>query len=294
MLNPASTPDQNLDGGSASIVAEARPLEAFAAGPAERRRFEIGSTNVTMIRTPAAWANAALVSRTVYLFHAGQADDRMYGDLGLANVLAEVAAPGTLDRFQFVCPSIGDSFLTGAAEAEFDRVLQPWAEAGTSTSDAGRWIGGASMGGFVALSRFLSRPARYAGVVANAPAMLTWDFFDADETLAQESRTGLPAATAQYLASFFGAAFGTYEEYRRRDPLALAARLPAGALAGKSVYLDVGSRDDLGLSRPTAQLDQAVARLSPARRHFELVDGGRHDPAFLAGQLSKTLRFILG
>lgn len=276
------------------------PIEIRSVSEVEFRRFrleapglplESGGT-VSIFRTPAAWTNPSIVSRTIYYFHSGQADDRQLRDLGASEALQSIGRTQSLDSIQIVSPSIENSFLVGAHERWFNQDVQAWCEAGTATSEHGRWISGVSMGGFVALSCFLSQPSRYAGVAANAPALLNWNFFDPDATAAQEELSGIPAATAAFLADFFSRAFGNHAEYLRRDPLTLLSQLPASALSGKAVYHDVGGLDDLGLHKTSLLLDQGLRRLQPKRYQFDVVPDGHHDPAFMRGQLLPTLWFV--
>lgn len=283
-----------------SIATEPKLLETSPYAQTEVRRYLLASPSlplatdgtISVFRTAAAWADPSVITQTVYFFHSGGADDRQLAALGTPAVLETLARGRKLDSIQIVCPAISDSFLSPAYAAWFETSVRPWAEAGTATRASGRWTSGASMGGFVALSQFLAKPADFAGVAANAPALLTWDFFDAAATEAHSRESGLPLQTAQFLAGFFRQAFTGPADYRARDPLALLQTLPESAITDKSVYLDVGALDDLGLQAVTARLQAEFARRQPRRLSHEVVPGAHHDPAYMSGQLQKTLQFI--
>lgn len=132
----------------------------------------------------------------------------------------------------------------------------------------------------------------FAGVSANAPALLTWDFYKPEAAQAYADQAHIPLSTAQFLAQFFSASFESRNAYDLRDPLHLIDQLVQNSLADKVVYLDVGELDDLGLQGTTQTLYQKFQALNPKKLSYEVVTGAHHDPAYMSKQLRKMLEFL--
>jgi hypothetical protein len=279
---------------------EAQLIETAVFPQVEYRRYRVSVPSlprealqtVSVFRTAATWADPSRIRTTYYYFHSGSADDRQLRDLGAPEALAKTQAVTDLATVQIVCPAFENSFLTGAYAGWFRNTLRPWAEVQTRTDASNRWIGGASRGGFVALSQFLTDLPSYAGVVATAPGLLLWDFYEPAAAAEYSRSSGVPKETTEFLAGFFSGAFRSYAEYRQQDPFHLLPRHSPDALREKKVLLDVGQLDDLGLHPTTELLDREFCRFEMARHSYESVPNGHHEPGFLSGQLVKHFRFI--
>lgn len=281
---------------------EAELVEIIPYSAVEYRRYRLnkpslpasGPATVSVFRTSAAWADPSLIKKTIYYFHSADgADDRQLRDVGAPSALANIAKTHSLDSVQIVMPAIENSFLSAAYDEWFENEVKPWAELKTQTTAATRWIAGVSMGGFVSLSKFLSNLNSYAGVAANAPGLITWDFYSAADTQVYSEQSGLPLPIAQYLNQVFAAAFKSRAEYTRRDPFALLAGLAPQVLADKEVYLDVGELDNLGLRSTTELLDQEILKRNPRRHSLTIVKGAKHDLTYLGAQVEATLGFMI-
>jgi S-formylglutathione hydrolase FrmB len=220
----------------------------------------------------------------VYALHGLFEGPGFWESRGLAAILAELRATGSLPEFLVVAVDGGNSFFVNAKGGRYqDLVTQDlMAHVESSyrvvTGRAGRGLLGISMGGYGALNIAFSNPALVAAVATHS-AML----------LEKVPSAELGARRGQMAAFFqvFGDPIDP-ELWRANDPLARAQALdPKTAPA---LFFDCGAEDRYGLASGHRELD----RLLQARgisHSFELPPGD-HGYEFVRARLDKSLRFL--
>ncbi|MFC5702600.1 alpha/beta hydrolase [Cohnella faecalis] len=138
----------------------------------------------------------------------------------------------------------------------------------TRTSRDGRYIGGASMGGYASLFLGLTHPDLFSKIGAHSAAI--WNYTSTDQFTDQRDWLYANEALRD-----------------ERDPFKLAE---SGKLSGTRIYLDAGEADAL------AEKDRSLyERLNDLNVDAQWVSNpGGHDAAYWSGQLESYLLFYAG
>ncbi|MFC4103455.1 alpha/beta hydrolase [Paenibacillus xanthanilyticus] len=205
--------------------------------------------------------------------------------LSLDDVADRLIREGSLQPLLIVSPDYGNSFGVNSSAADGrdpgtvsigryeDYLMQevvPYVDDRYSTQDdkSGRYIGGASMGGYAALYLGFSYPGLFGKVGAHSAALWTYSASD----LFTDQRDWLYASEALRA---------------KRDPFRL---ISPDKLAGIRVYLDAGESD------PLAEQDRALYEALRAQgidAVWSPAPGG-HDAGYWSRQLERYLLFYAG
>jgi putative tributyrin esterase len=203
---------------------------------------------------------------------------------GLAAILGELRAQGSLPEFLVVAVDGGNSFFVNAKDGRYqDLVTQDLVAHVESTyrvarGRAGRGLLGVSMGGYGALDIAFTQPG-FAAAVATHSAMLLERIPSAE----QGARRGQMAAFFQVFGDPIDA-----QLWRANDPLARAQALDAKT--APALYLDCGADDRYGLASGHRELDRILtARGVP---HVFALPPGDHGYEFVRAHLATSLRFL--
>lgn len=135
----------------------------------------------------------------------------------------------------------------------------------TIPSRKGRYIGGASMGGFAALHIAFRNPQLFSKVGGHAPALFL------DNKMWKPLQDEI---------------FPTDEVRKERDPIYLAENQ---SLAKLEIYIDVGDQDDF--QTPAKKLNEVLSQKKTKSYEFHLIEGGHHDDAYWSSQAEQYLLF---
>ncbi|RUT36528.1 esterase [Paenibacillus zeisoli] len=219
------------------------------------------------------------------LYGYGGNESSWFSYLGLNNAADQLIQAGTIKPVIIVSPAYGNSFGVntkpgqgvnpggvdeGMYEDYLTKDLIKYVDRHYSTipSKKGRYIGGASMGGYAALYLAFNHPELYSKVGGHSAAL--WDYSPADQFTDQRDWL-----------------YPNEKLRQQRDPLLLAA---SKKLAGLKVYLDAGESDQL------SEEDQALYRILktrgvPAEWH---TSPGGHELDYWKSQLDNYLKFYVG
>jgi hypothetical protein len=282
-----------------SYMNNLKQIESSRIGSLQYRRFSgdsprLGRTTHFGIVDPAV--TGFVPERFLYLFHAGNGDDRQAVAEGLIAEL-QTSLGETLAQLnvRIVLPFIGTSFLhdfagdpSRAIDTQFRLEVMPTAERDAKQVRA-RYAYGLSMGGFAALSVFFRRPEDFAGVAAQMPALFTFDYTQDAEVSAFVTRTGIPAESIGFLLSLLKPEFAGIMDYRASDPLVLSQSVRTEALQGKRIAFEVGTADSFGCFEGATALHE-ILNQRQLTHHYELVPGGTHDATFVLSRISGLLK----
>lgn len=240
---------------------------------------------------------STVIDTTLYLLHGGDGDDLQAVQAGLLTLLSDFLNSRNLHNVQVALPSIGTSFLQDSTPAKsyshyFLQELVPACEAETKTRPESRFIAGWSMGGQSALNMFFRAPELFAGVGAHFPTLIDFDYTDKTQCENYAHRQNVSAPMIKILAEGFQKEFLDFQAFTRHDPLRLANALPPSQLGKKKIYFDVGQEDEFGLSEGARALHK-ICEAKGVAHQFEVVPQGKHDGAFIHGQLQKLLQHLL-
>ncbi|MNX84410.1 Endo-1,4-beta-xylanase Z precursor [compost metagenome] len=219
------------------------------------------------------------------LYGYGGNESSWFSWLGLNKAADRLIGSGAIKPVIIVSPAYGNSFGVntkpgqggnpgGVNEGMYEDFLTKdlinYVDRHYSTiaSRAGRYIGGASMGGYAALYLAFNHSDLYSKVGGHSAAL--WDYSQADQFTDQRDWL-----------------YPNDELRRQRDPLLLAR---SKKLAGLQIYLDAGDSDQL------SEEDQALFKiLKSQKKSAEWHSGpGGHDINYWGSQLDNYLKFYVG
>jgi enterochelin esterase-like enzyme len=224
----------------------------------------------------------------LYMVHAYPFnEDHWFQTLKITEKADELIANGTIEPMIIVAPRIDNSWGINSAEKVGISNGKPddpkaWVEGmyedylikdvinyvdthfSTNKSRKGRYIGGASMGGYAALHVGLRNLQLFSKVGGHAPALFQ------DKMAAWMKKWMFP----------------TDEVRRQRDPIYLAEDK---SLERTEIYLDCGDKDDFVLA--TKKMDEVLSQKKTLSYQFHLVEGGHHDDAYWGSQVENYLKF---
>lgn len=219
------------------------------------------------------------------LYGYGGNESSWFSYLGLNNAADQLIQAGTIKPVIIVSPAYGNSFGVntkpgqginpggvdeGMYEDYLTKDLIHYVDQHYSTipSKKGRFIGGASMGGYAALYLAFGHPDLYSKVGGHSAAL--WDYSPADQFTDQRDWL-----------------YANEKLRQQRDPLLLAE---SKKLAGLKVYLDAGESDQL------TEEDQALYTILKSRKvsaEWHSSPGG-HELNYWKSQLDNYLKFYVG
>lgn len=237
---------------------------------------------------------------TVYFLHGGGADDRQFMQFGLAGCIDGNLRDRLVDAgIQLVLPCVGESFLHDHPTRAHSRFTQYFleevltkAEANTTTEARSRYLYGVSMGGQAALNLLFRHPRLFAGAATHFATLIDFDFTDPAAVDAFVAQAGLTAEAKRTLLTGFYEEFSDYSDFQAYDPIRLAGEISAGSLQNKTIWFDSGTKDDYGLQYGAQALSKRLTDRQ-IHHHFTLVEGGKHDLAFLQERFGKGLAALL-
>lgn len=239
----------------------------------------------------------AQITKTIYLFHGGGADDTQAAQAGLLPVLADLFSAHP--EVQVVLPNIGSHFLHDhpthtekSYSKYFLEEILPACENGTQTKAGSRYLSGWSMGGQAALNMFLRQPAQFAGVGVHFPTLVEFDYNDAQQAAGYAARQNVAEGFMKVLVEEFKKTFIDSKDFNNHNPLHLAKNLPKAALENKKIYFDVGLKDEFGLSEGAKALHQILENKG-IPHHYSAVAEGKHDGPFIHGQIAKLMKALV-
>jgi S-formylglutathione hydrolase FrmB len=203
---------------------------------------------------------------------------------GLAAILAELRAGGSLPEFLVVAVDGGNSFFVNAKGGRYedlvtqDLIAHVEATYRVVPGRAGRALLGISMGGYGALHIAFDHTGLVAAVATHS-AMLLETIPSADAG----ARRGQMAAFNQVFGDPIDSALWT-----ANDPLALARKLDAKA--APALFLDCGAEDRYGLASGHRELHRILEERGVA--HSLELPPGDHGYEFVRARLEKSLRFL--
>ncbi|MNV46825.1 Endo-1,4-beta-xylanase Z precursor [compost metagenome] len=219
------------------------------------------------------------------LYGYGGNESSWFSWLGLNKAADQLIHEGAIKPVIIVSPAYGNSFGVnttagqggnpggvdeGMYEDYLTKDLITYVDQHYSTisSKEGRYIGGASMGGYAALYLAFNHSDLYSKVGGHSAAL--WDYSPADQFTDQRDWL-----------------YPSNELRQRRDPLLLAR---SKKLAGLQIYLDVGDSDQL------SEEDQALYSILKSQKvtaEWHSSTGG-HDSDYWKSQLGNYLKFYVG
>ncbi len=213
----------------------------------------------------------------LYLFHGYGGDENVWmPGLGVDAAADELLREGKIDPLIIVSPQIDNSYgFNSASEGNYgdyiDQDLIRYVDGHFSTVNAkeGRYIGGLSMGGWVALYHAFAHPELFSKAGGHSPAVWMDDWAD----------TG-------GLKNWI---YPTEEVRKTRDPYLLA---DTADLSGMSVYLDCGDDDSYKFYQGSEALD-AKLRSKGVRSEYHPGPGG-HDGEYWSSHAKDYLLFYAG
>ncbi|WEK54188.1 MAG: alpha/beta hydrolase-fold protein [Candidatus Cohnella colombiensis] len=234
---------------------------------------------------PAGYSKEVKYPVLYMLYGYGGTHDAWFTYLHLQDVADRLIEEGAIDPLLIVSPDYGNSFAVnsriedgndphsvdiGPYEDYLIQEVIPYVDTNYSTdaSNKGRYVGGASMGGYASLYLGFNYPDLFSRIGAHSAAI--WNYTSTDQFIGQ--RDWLYANDALR---------------ERRDPFKLAE---SQKLDSVEVYLDCGTGDAL------AEKDQALYDLLVSKGiEAEWVPSpGGHDAAYWSSQLENYLLFYSG
>ncbi len=276
-------------------------IESKDLGLLEYERFEFFSKRLARTETLGLIRpKGTRPQSTLYYFHAGNTNDRMMIEMELIDRLDTETQQFLVSKgVQFALPNLGVSFLTSAEHDPkrpyleyFWEDVMPLAEEGTDTTAGTRFLSGASLGGHSALVPFFKRPDQFKGVATTMGALMNFNFHSEEDFARYVREAGVSPDYAENLKKILFGYFDSYDLYRTIDPMLMLEQLDAIQLRDKKILVETGSADDFGLHAGMTDLTEALTRKGVQHR-FDLVKGGRHEPAFVMSRFAPMLRFLL-
>jgi S-formylglutathione hydrolase FrmB len=220
----------------------------------------------------------------VYALHGLFEGSSFWERRGLAGILAELRAGGSLPEFLVVAVDGGNSFFVNAKGGRYedlvtqDLVAHVEATYRVVPGRAGRALLGISMGGYGALHIAFDHTALFAAVATHSAMLL--------ETIPSAeagARRGQMAAFYQVFGDPIDTALWT-----ANDPLALARKLDSKT--APALFLDCGAEDRYGLASGHRELHGILEERGVA--HSLELPPGDHGSDFVRARLEKSLRFL--
>jgi enterochelin esterase-like enzyme len=140
----------------------------------------------------------------------------------------------------------------------------------TIRSKEGRYIGGKSMGGFVALSLGMRHPERFSKIGGHSPALFL-------------PTTNIDPQVVQWV-------YPSDRIRKERDPLELAS---AQDLSGMEFYLDCGTEDHYGFAEGVQVLHEKLQE-HKVNSTLSLAPGGHDSASYTNNHLEEYLNFYAG
>jgi enterochelin esterase family protein len=220
----------------------------------------------------------------VYALHGLFEGSGFWERRGLAAILAQLRAAGSVPEFLVVAVDGGNSFFVNAPGGRYEDLVTQDLMAHVEATyrvvpgRAGRALLGISMGGYGALHIAFDQPALVAAVATHSAMLL-----EVIPSAEQGARRGQMAAFHQVFGDPVDRAL-----WASNDPLALARRLDVkGAPA---LFLDCGAEDRYGLASGHRALDRILSERGVSHA-FELPPGD-HGYEYVRTRLEKSLRFL--
>jgi len=239
------------------------------------------------------------ITKTVYMFHGGDADDSQVAKAGLLPHLSEILDQHSPENTLIVFPYIGKSFLHDHPTSKkksfsdyFLKELMPVCEKGHQIQPENRLLCGWSMGGQAALNMFLRYPEKFSGIGVHFPTLIGFNYNDKMQKEAYALRQKVNETMMNILVGEFQKEFVDVSDFANHDPLHLVKQKAEQLGNKKKIYFDVGQDDEFGLSEGVQSLHDILSE-KKVPHHYELVPQGKHDGAFIYGQLPKLLAYIL-
>jgi len=265
-------------------------LLAAAPGAAEVRSATfasaaLGRDVVYVVDLPPSYDAAATRKYpVVYALHGLFEGSGFWEQRGLAAILAELRANGSVPEFLLVAVDGGNSFFVNAKGGRYedlvtrDLVAHVEASYRVVPGRGGRALLGISMGGYAALHIAFDQPALVAAVATHSAMLL-----EAIPTAEQGARRGQMAAFHQVFGDPIDAALWT-----ANDPLALARKLDTKA--APALFIDCGADDRYGLASGHRELHRILDERGVA--HAYELPPGDHGYEYVRTRIAKSLRFL--
>jgi len=220
----------------------------------------------------------------VYALHGLFEGSGFWERRGLAAILAELRANGSVPEFLLVAVDGGNSFFVNAKGGRFedlvtrDLVAHVEASYRVVPGRGGRALLGISMGGYAALHIAFDQPALVAAVATHSAMLL-----EAIPSAEQGARRGQMAAFHQVFGDPIDTALWT-----ANDPLALARKLDTKA--APALFIDCGAEDRYGLASGHRELHRILDERGVA--HAYELPPGDHGYEYVRTRIEKSLRFL--
>jgi len=220
----------------------------------------------------------------VYALHGLFEGSGFWERRGLAAILAELRANGSVPEFLLVAVDGGNSFFVNAKGGRFedlvtrDLVAHVEASYRVVPGRGGRALLGISMGGYAALHIAFDQPALVAAVATHSAMLL-----EAIPSAEQGARRGQMAAFHQVFGDPIDTALWT-----ANDPLALARKLDTKA--APALFIDCGAEDRYGLASGHRELHRILDERGVA--HAYELPPGDHGYEYVRTRIAKSLRFL--
>jgi enterochelin esterase-like enzyme len=216
----------------------------------------LGMNKPVKIYTPYGYS-ATSKYPVLYLFHTGGGDQNTWmPKLGLETRADQLIRDKKIRPLIIVAPQMGEGYSGGGNEEFVSKELIHYdTNCSTDPTRENRFIGGLSMGGFIALHHAFFRPDLFSKVGGHSPYLYT--------EIAVNDAVENPIVTA-----------------KTRDLTAL------------SVYLDAGIADPFNLVATNAELYRALFIRGVASENHPKPGG--HDGAYWKGNLDDYLMFYVG
>lgn len=237
------------------------------------------------IYLPPAYSSDIKYPVLYLLYGYGGTQDAWFSSLGAHRAADRLISAGKIEPLIIVSPSYGNSFGVNSAEGEgrdpggvsigpyedyLIKELIPYIDSQYSTlaTKAGRYVGGASMGGYAALYLGFNHTDLFSKIGGHSASI--WDYTETDQFVDQRDWL-----------------YATDELREIRDPFRLAENRDLNDL---EIYLDCGMGD------PLAQKDYLLYELLQSKGvNVQWVpNAGGHSMSYWSGQLENYLVFYNG
>ncbi len=266
-----------LAGAALSARAEVRPGTFHSAAVA-------ADVNYVVDLPPSYDSSPGKRYPVVYVLHGLFEGPGFWEHRGLAALLADLRAKGSLAEFLVVAAAGGNSFFVNGHTGNYqdlvtkDLIAHVESTYRVTAGRKGRGLLGVSMGGYAALRIAFQQPDLFAAVATHSAMLL-----DRVPTAEEGARRGQMAA--------FHAVFGDPVDpalWARNDPLAAARQ--ADRNTAPALYFDCGSEDRFGLAGGNKELH----RILEERRvpHTFELGPGDHGYEFVRSRLATSLSFL--